>query len=81
MNAANLVPTIKNGLRFGGGRPETLAADLRALADAVEGGRVQVHRAITREEAAAEGFPRSSVTLVYTEFRSPEPIKTEGANV
>ncbi len=72
MNAADLVPIQTNSdIRFGLGRPEVLVADLRALADAVEQGRVILRRIETREEAEQEEFPTSAMTLVFHEFKRP----------
>ena len=71
MNAASLVPTTPHGdLRFGLGRPEVLVADLRALADAIEGGRVKVSHIETDELAGTGDFPESRVTLRYFEFKA-----------
>jgi len=71
MNAADLVPVRPEGnIRFGLGRLEMLAADLRALADAIDAGRVGVGHIETTAEAARDDFPWSTVMLRYCEFKT-----------
>jgi len=57
-------------LRFGLGRMDILAADLRALADAIDGNRVVVKRIEVNEVGESDDFPTSYLTLVYHEFQT-----------
>ena len=71
MNARDLV-VVRGGNRFGLGNPKLAVSGLRALADAIETGRVSLLRVETSEKAGAESFPASALMIEYAELRTSE---------